>query len=254
MGRDFDQTDQNNQATVTGKDRGLPTSQPTSSLGLDLFYPETGDRWFVSLDTLKARLGQSVLVDYLIEIVIGVLPFRVNEKEKEYFKRHPIDGLRGVYAAVGALKRAGGGGGGNKRDALRHCYWAAQMFRDLSEEAAQEILDNHEFGTNDQQDHHNNKVGREIGLANKSANNDALWQACEAAAADGRLNYPGSPTPQPVTTPTPPPSTTTEPSSTGVHGGHAFGGANTNTGDTDRLRGGDGGGRVTGTIPPGGDN
>lgn len=159
-----------------------------------------------------------------------------------YFLRHPLNSIRGLYYAYfGALNRTqehfkptGESGYDDRRDAVRHCYWSALMFSDLEldQDAAQTMLDNHEKGRPDPYDYHNNAVGRSIGLANKGSDEDALFNACLAAAQDGRLKFDFSPNP---ITPSPVPSVDGRPSRPDVGPVHAE-----TTGDrqADKDRGG----------------
>ena len=159
------------------------------------------DTLLVPISVLQEQLGNSKLVEYFAFSSGGssLLPIRPNQKEREYFKDHPINSARGAFAAMGARLRAekeyppdtllDGEG-----DAVRHCYWSAQLYRDLDESSATEILENHESGSIDPTgyDPHNNAVGRTVGLGS-NLSNDELWNQCQAKASDGTLRYDGSP-------------------------------------------------------------
>jgi len=175
-----------------------------ASENFELFHPESGTTFSASIGILETQLKPSAFLEDIrtqINRLGQIARFPINEKEWEYLGRHPINAIRGAFAGLGAVMRGLVGGGRN--DALRHCFWAGQMYRDLDEDVAKEILDNHEFGRNNPEDDLNNAVGRSIGLSNKTANNQTLFDLCVAAANDGRLTIPGSPIP-PTTEPTPP--------------------------------------------------
>jgi hypothetical protein len=77
-------------------------------------------------------------------------------------------------------------------DALRHCYLAAMLARDVGYTDALEVLVAHEmnaaWGTpSSQMDLHNNSVGLEIGVRMKSASDNDLKDATMDAFLQGRL-------------------------------------------------------------------
>jgi uncharacterized protein DUF6973 len=171
-----------------------------SSFTLDP-YP-LGDYVEVSIPQLESTIGSSRFFDGFRNIT-RILRVPVNEKEREYFREHPLYSLKAGFAATGALWRVmsqlPGAQYSTVGDAVRHCFWSSQLFRDLPPEVAQTILDNHEFGRTDEIDVHNNAVGRSIGISRGGSDNDELWNECLKAASDGRLKIPGSSTnaPQP---------------------------------------------------------
>lgn len=182
---------------------------------------------FFSLSVLEDVIGANPITESLRTSVAGTLggylPARLNEKEFDFLKEHPIDSLRGGWAALGASMRAEreyptSFANSGRGDAMRHCYWAARMARDLGQETAEEILANHEEGTNDPQDVNNNAVGVGIGVEGAAFGNDQLWHACAKAADNGRLIFVGGPAPQPephstpVVKPEPKPSPEPQPS------------------------------------------
>jgi len=73
---------------------------------------------------------------------------------------------------------------------VRHCYWSSMMYRDLDSTIAAEILDNHEYGTNDPYDPHNNAQGREVAdAAVHDASNDRLFRDCQDRERSGSLRH-----------------------------------------------------------------
>jgi hypothetical protein len=159
----------------------------------------TTDTILIPISVLQAQLGDSKLIKYFVSKSVGsgLLPARPNPKEKEYFIKHPIDSVRGALAAAGALlkvaKEYPDSVFNGKGDAIRHCYWSSQLYRDLDESSATEILENHESDNTDPTgyDPHNNAVGREVGLGSDLSNDD-LWKQCKVKAEDGNLHYDGS--------------------------------------------------------------
>ena len=136
------------------------------------------------IDTSTLDLLGSVLDEYM----------RLNDDEKRFVIRHPIDSLRARDAQKEALSRSSrefsqksllNGEG----DASRHCYWSSMMCRDLGDARAAEILDNHESGRNDPHDRHNNSVGREICRENPGGDNDTMWGECRKASGEGKLSF-----------------------------------------------------------------
>lgn len=192
-----------------------------------------GDTLYLSLCDINKKLLDSPEINRVLitpmfmsaNVVIPVIGIKVNPRELQYLKEHPVNSLKGALCAAGAwegiIGTSNDGYYNNQADALRHAFWAACVAALTSPNEAQEMLDNHENGGSDPMDSHNNKKGVEIGKALKDANPDGvtnkqIWDAVRAAFDRGELYctrctppiIPGQNSqPNPPTTPQPVPPT-----------------------------------------------
>ncbi|GAB1308596.1 hypothetical protein KH5_12790 [Urechidicola sp. KH5] len=121
---------------------------------------------------------------------------RLNDKEKEYLKEHPIDSAIGAYLGMiiaykksASLKEFEGSLRNTPRDSIRHAYWASLMTTYLGSKTAKDILDNHEYSRNDPYDDYNNRVGIYLGKLAKKSNlsNNELFEIIRDAERKGLL-------------------------------------------------------------------
>uniref|UniRef100_UPI00402B8BAE FG-GAP repeat domain-containing protein n=1 Tax=Methylomonas sp. SPW-1 TaxID=3438877 RepID=UPI00402B8BAE len=122
-------------------------------------------------------------------------PMNLNRRELKFISNHPIDSLHAYGAALDAIERVrkefpersliNGEG-----DATRHCYWSALLHRDLDNETAGSILENHEYGHEDQYDSHNNKIGRDVvERTGHDISDDQLYKECRSPNVRDQLKF-----------------------------------------------------------------
>ena len=168
----------------------------------------------VPVSLLEAQLGPNPIIEEIRTTGRNILNLtNLNEREREFIREHPVDSFLGAFAALGAFVATaalffGEESINSRRDAVRHCFFAAELFVLLDEQNAQTILDNHEFGRSDPFDNENNAVGRSIGLSRRNTGIGVfgLFADCLAAAEDGRLRFNVSPAPPLPPAPPVPPS------------------------------------------------
>lgn len=122
-------------------------------------------------------------------------PGHLNKKEREFIATHPVDSvtaLRTSYEACTRVRREYPNDTllNDRGDAIRHCYWSSMMYRDLDSTIAAEILDNHEHGTDDPYDPHNNAQGKEVAeSAGADASDSRLFRDCQDRERSGALRH-----------------------------------------------------------------
>lgn len=178
------------------------TVKQVSEMVQDSTVRQLDSVYYISICDLPGELINDAAINSIIvmpEFMTGmaikpIISRRLNDKEREYLQRHPINTARGAYCALGAEGRTQGVDGrrGGKADALRHTFWAACMSASLGPEVAQEILDNHENDNGDPMDAFNNKFGVALGQTMKGKSSGEIWEAVLKAYNDGQL-YGGRP-------------------------------------------------------------